>query len=273
MLSYVTVCDGEEYLDYAKALIASIDQAHKDDARLLVMCANISPARMDEMDEITKRVGFVRYATVAGVADKSKVDYAVAASHKMRAWVAAIDHLRDGLGDSIFLDVDTIVLRNPERFFAADFDIGFTYKDTEVQGFHWPLNSGVVLAKLNSRARGFLGIWRDRTDELIADSGKAAALRKLWGGEDQSSLGSMLGTRLREDYAAGLNVCGARLQGFRCSYLNEVSCAPITDALHIIHYKGKWRDVLAKRQWRPSRPKEKCLEMYELWWKYRNMWG
>ena len=166
-----------------------------------------------------------------------------------------------------FVDVDTLVVRRIDKYFENfRLDIIYTYKTNEDENLKWPINSGVILVNNGRLALEFFEEWKCNTF-LILNSAEGVRLRQrhYWGGEDQAAMGYFIGTDVKK-YSETICTHGILFKGVPCEELNETRCVPITRKTHIIHYKGKWRPVLAGKGWNKKwRPQNKCQDLFNLW--------
>lgn len=274
MITYITVSQGGRFKNYLFALLQSIREAHADGGvQVLVLASDLGG---NDLKRIRKNAPFSRVMPIKGkdayVNIEKGAEYARQASGKIRHWRLAFDLLsaeNDGHENLVFMDCDTAVYKNPIGYFDQIFDIGFTYKTHKDEGWHWPINSGVLLAKSTERTSLFFQNWQMITEGAVANKYAGNQLRNQWGGEDQAALGAILGTRDRNAYAKGAIYGNSmeQLQGFPCEELNETRCAPLkgNSKIHIIHYKGKWRNVIPNGTYTAGRPKVQCQEMFDFW--------
>jgi hypothetical protein len=183
-------------------------------------------------------------------------------SSKVLCWARAAEDF-PGTDDLVFADGDTVIRRNLTPFFGDDADVVFTVKPENV-----PLNSGVVLAR-GSGSAAFMRTWRDtttrilRTPELFSQANDQSG---PYGGPDQMSLYQMLGyERGRERYTLACEGQEIRLRAEACARLNETNSRPLTDEIHVVHYKAGWQQILLNgRPFSKWRPRESSWEMLTL---------
>lgn len=167
-------------------------------------------------------------------------------SSKVLCWArAGADHADEG--ELVFCDSDTLVRRDLASFFAArDADVIFTTKPENV-----PLNTGVLLAHGGPAATAFLRAWCDATVAILCspeEYAKANDAAYPYGGTDQMSFYQLLGySREQSRYTMQVDADGARevrLRAEPCARLNETNSRPLTDDIHIVHYKAGWQSIL-----------------------------
>lgn len=189
-------------------------------------------------------------------------DITVRISSKVLLWSYAAEYY---CGQNIcIVDVDTLVIRNINKFFSEEFDVAFTYKDEQ-----FPLNSGVLLAK-GDKSTYFFRKWRVNTVKIIQDPmlfAEANNMAGVFGGADQMSLYRMLGYN-KEKVCYESEIDGVKLffKGYECKYLNETNSKKIEADTFIIHYKGGWQPILLEGHlFTKNRKKHDSMEMYKLY--------
>ncbi|WP_162141781.1 putative nucleotide-diphospho-sugar transferase [Daejeonella oryzae] len=159
---------------------------------------------------------------------------------KMLFWeLAANELLQQGHTNVCFMDVDTLVLKDISHFFNEKFDIAFSIKNEK-----WPLNTGVMLFKLNSNVLSFMQKWKEQSLLNIRNPEnylKAKSHDYPYGGPDQMAFHTILS--FQKD-TLEYNVNGTLLKGFDSKFFNETRSVRITEHTHIIHYKGGWQKVI-----------------------------
>ncbi len=186
-------------------------------------------------------------------------------SSKTLAWEQALRRQRDG-ETLVLLDVDTLVIRDLAAVLAGDdWDVVFTWKDER-----FVLNTGVLVCRTGAGSRAFFQAWRERTLAILSDTERyrlANDVRQPYGASDQMALHELLGFQLgRAEYLAKVGAEQVRLKGVPCAVLNETNSSPITEATHVIHYKGGWQPILLDgRRFTAQRSRAACDEMYRLY--------
>ncbi len=263
MVTFATILFGNEQIKYLYVLLQSIAETYCEEACVIVYYAGVDAKYIDE---IRRKAPFVLLREHKDL-DFSGKDWKVKASFKTQGWYKIIKEQR-WPKNLAFIDVDTLVIKTIDHYFENSFaDVLYTYKTNEDENLKWPINSGVILAKNGSLALKFFGAWKDRTFNILnGTENERLRHRHFWGGEDQAAMSGFLQTRDKELFSKIIVSDGILLQGVPCEELNECRCVPITVKTHIIHYKGKWRPVLAGQGWDPKwRPQNKCLAMFGLW--------
>ncbi len=173
-------------------------------------------------------------------------------SSKVLCWARAAEDFSKER-DLVFADGDTLIRRDLAVFFDDAADVVFSTKPENV-----PLNSGVVLTRGHGAA-SFMRAWREatmhilRTPDLFAQANDQS---QPYGGTDQMSLHQLLGyERGRDRYTVTCEGREIRLRAEPCARLNETNSRPLTDEIHVVHYKAGWQQILLNgrpfSKWRP----------------------
>ena len=184
-------------------------------------------------------------------------------SSKVLCWArAAEEHEADAM--LVFCDSDTLIRRNLRRFF----DIGSEHIVVTVKPENVPLNSGVVLARGGPEASAFFRAWRDETLSILQTPelfSQANDLSKPYGGTDQMSLYRLLNySPETELYMVKCGEHQVRVGTEPCAMLNETNSRPLTDQIHVVHYKAGWQRILIDgRPFSRFRPRAASWEMME----------
>ncbi len=254
----------DEYIHYAQALLQSIDDVYGNDARVWVYHSGISDVYLKD---ILRKARWVRI--VPCPIDTKQDDPAQLIAAALQMWVQQLADAPDGAKIAL-MDADMLVLKRIDHFFDWPFDIMFTYKTNTNENPQWPVNCGVMLVRNSEQVRAFFDEWYRR--QLEESAGMNAQLQS-WGGKQQVAFGEMLGTRNKTAYALGLMSHGCKLVGTPCTALNDVRrFTTISDRTHILHYKGKWRDVLPNGTWTKDIPEERGREQFNRWRAAYNKW-
>ena len=196
-------------------------------------------------------------------------NYILRISSKTLIWSYALEYLynlkRNSYDYALFLDVDTLVLKDPWFFLSnlgvLDADVVITVKDKEI----WPINTGVILTKISERSSCFFNFWKKYTFKLFesADSiQKATSSAYPYGGVDQMSMHNII------NYSAEKNnftedSCDVSIKKIHCANFNQTNSTAITNDTFIIHYKSGWQRVLIDgKNFTKLRTKEDSSEMY-----------
>jgi hypothetical protein len=151
-----------------------------------------------------------------------------------------------------FMDSDVVVNRDPAPIFAADFDVGLTWR----RGFpDAPFNGGMLFVRAGDAGERFFAHARSCYDAL-ADSSDVASLfprdlRSWWG--DQFAIAILAGFReCGERVTDGLQVDGIKLRFLPCTEYNFTLEAGVayepTDLArrYFLHFKGNRKSLQAQ---------------------------
>lgn len=191
---------------------------------------------------------------------------------KISVWMRALEIAQEGV--YIFIDVDTLVVRDISRYADGKWDIAITTRDS----VPYPINTGVVLLRMNaetrSRIRDFFALWANRARDILADpeQTRRARMRNYpYGAIDQMALYELLGYKRGHDsYVVETRSGSVSVNAIDCRFLNEIESVPVTEDTHIIHYKGTWQPVLIDGYnfLHKERTLDKSLKMYEIYISY-----
>jgi hypothetical protein len=197
-------------------------------------------------------------------------------SSKTLLWGDAMSWLcrhRAGRYDyAAFLDADTLAVQDPfpslQQQGCLDAEVVLTVKDDEV----WPLNTGVLFARVSDAAGQFFQCWKNKTFQLFEDPAAitaASSIAEPYGGIDQMAMYLLLDYDRGRDRFSPSAECGAAGSWIRkvpCARYNQTQSAPIAQDTCIIHYKGGWQPILLEgRNFTAQRPRRACLPMYRLY--------
>jgi hypothetical protein len=262
MVEFVIAAYDQKYFPYLVVLVQSIDDVYNGSAHIKILTTDINK---EDIDKISKKISNVSIEymewSYRNVTERYKRP-----SIKLNMWY---NHIIKTENDRlVFLDCDMLLMRKIDNFLLHDFDIGYTYKTDHDENLNLPINAGTVLVKKSNRTILFMKTWMEQTNKMLQEPQKNRKHTDMWGAADQAVFGLNIGTR--DKYSKPIIIDGVKFVGFKCKELNETRCVPITDILHIIHYKARWREVIPHGTFTNWRPKEKCFEMYKLWMdKYR----
>lgn len=109
-------------------------------------------------------------------------------THKLDAWVRAVDGLADGT-PVLLIDADTLILRPLDPVWDPLFDLAYTVKP---KGARFPFNGGVIFLRVSPAVRAFLEAWRSLNRQMLDDAALYQPWRRTYGGVNQSALGKLL---------------------------------------------------------------------------------
>lgn len=267
MIDFVVVIFNDNYIPFLKVLLYSIYGVHDTISMVHVYHNSV---RKDLIDELTEKTT-AKFQEVTGSHElrdshlKEDERMKFLPSRKIDFWHHALQEIKSDR--IVFMDCDMMLLRPMDKFFDYSYDIGYTYKTEADEGLKWLLNTGILLVNNRENANRYFLKWSKRVTEILSDSQMTEKGIKGWGAADQAALG----WDLEHTFSIGADITivdKIKFRGFKCKELNETRCVPITDDLHVIHYKGSWHNVLLNKRYEGSRSKEKGEIMFNLWQDY-----
>jgi hypothetical protein len=158
---------------------------------------------------------------------------------------------RDPARASVLMDSDVVVNRDPAPIFAADFDVGLTWRPEFPDA---PFNGGMILAGPGRGAHGFFVRALECYRAMAADPQVAGAfdkdLKSWWG--DQFAIAARVGFRAyAERNGAALSVDDARVAFFPCSEYNFTFEGGTYEpqalrGKYFLHFKGNRKSMQAQ---------------------------
>jgi hypothetical protein len=172
----------------------------------------------------------------------------------------------EGEDQLVLADADTLIVRDLSAFFSdSAADVIFTWKPENV-----PVNTGVMLVKSGPPATTFFRRLEERTVEILEtpelyQQANDPALG--YGAADQMALMQLVGfEREKTGYAIEVGGVPVQLRAEPCSRLNETNSRPLSDEIHVIHYKGGWQPILLQgRPFSRFRTRADSWEMFALY--------
>ncbi len=192
-----------------------------------------------------------------------KKDVTKRISSKIIAWEFAANHQRSNSDWLLFIDADTLVVKDPLPLLnKVNADIIITHRN---ESAFW-INTGVLVCKKRNNVLYFFTKWREETQKIIKTPelfAKANNKNFPYGGADQMSLQKLINySKIRDTFEFQHLV----FKSMHCRFLNETYSRPITKDTHIIHYKGGWRDIIFfGSNFTRNRTKKDSWEMYILY--------
>jgi len=235
----------DSFIHYLFALLQSIEDVYGDEGTICVYYADLSPRYIDE---IKSKMPRVRLRQSFGPPVGSNTAARIA--HGLYLWQQQLD---DASRDAkiVLLDADMLFIRRFNWVWDWEFDLAYTVKEEGDDNPQWPVNCGMMLVRNCSSARRFI-------DEWIRIMKSDVELPE-WGGIQQSAFGYIL--TCLDGTAANCTI-----RKMRCQQMNDIRRFPtITEDTHILHYKGKWRDVLPDGTWTSWIPEERGWHVYSIW--------
>ncbi|MEK7579303.1 MAG: hypothetical protein AAB460_02100 [Patescibacteria group bacterium] len=255
-IHFVTSVYGKKYGGMLLVLLYSISKSNPM-ARATIFWDDVTP-RTRLLEKAFPQFEFVDTGT------SIKGDFIERIANRPKFWTEAI---RQHIGENfVFLDVDMLVRKDLRHFFEIPFDVAFTHKPGEV----YPLNGGVYLMRASEAAAAFLEELNERTIHItnIPELREQSTTRAYpYGAPEQMAYWEMIAyDPSKADYTISTKGHPIRVHAFPCSLLNETNSKPITDEMHVIHYKSIWHDILLKgSDFNRRRTKQDSWEMYQLY--------
>ena len=146
-----------------------------------------------------------------------------AANHyKLAEWTRLACVAPDG-SRLLLVDADTFVAAPLDPLWERDFDVAYTARP---QGSRFPLNAGVVALRVGPRAREFMLAWLGTDAAFLADTTARGPWRRTHGGQNQASLGFVLG-------AASVKVLALPCAEWNCEDTTWAKFGPGTRIVHV----------------------------------------
>ena len=252
-LRFVTSVYGEKYGGMLLALLYSIHTSHPK-AKATIFWRDVTPATR-LLEKAFSEFDFIDISHPIDGTFISRI------AHKTVLWAeAARRHAGENL---IFVDVDMLVRKDVEHFFSEDFDLAFTYKDSEI----YPINTGTFLTRGTATTAAFFDRWEKETKKIMQDKEllRRATIHDFpYGAPDQMAFYEMIQYQKgKKRYQVTIEGTQLSCAGFPCEMLNETNSVPITETTAIIHYKGGWHNILLNgRGFTFRRPRGASWEMY-----------
>jgi hypothetical protein len=148
-------------------------------------------------------------------------------TEKLRRWRDAV---HEHEGNIVFLDADTLVLKDLAPAFQGDFDLSLTTRPGTKR-----INAGVVFVKANANSRRFFDRWVEENDRIMSNPAMLADALLKHGGVNQASLLELLNQSH-----------GSTIAELPCKIWNSVdqTWAEFDADTRVLHIKGKLRDSI-----------------------------
>jgi len=266
-MTFAIAAYNSNYIEQVNVVLQSIDQIYQGRANIILYYSNIDQELITEIKELLPYI-ILKESTKLDCED-GDAEYKTAM--KSIVWAEILqDHPE--LQNIVFMDADTLLVKEMGKFFTKEFDIGFCYKVAGDENLQWPINGGVMLIKNSPHAVDFLMKWGELTIKTQKNKLSQQDGYQQWGGGDQVSLGHILGTRKQFDYQNPIARFKVILQGFPMPFFNESRGIKPTINTHLVHYKGSWQPILKSGIFTPRRPEETCRPLYDLYHKTLTAW-
>jgi len=278
-MTIIIYCYGEEYYkNYLTACLQSILDIYGSKINISIILSSIS---IQSINYIKRKIPWVRILNGIDISTGAHED--IAAQKINNGWIPALKTIKNG-EKIIFLDADTILVKNIDNYFEKDYDIGYTYYkdhftpygDTSFtpKGYN-RINTGVLLVNKSEKVVEFLLEYAMLTNEFLRNG---SPFSKEFGAYDQDALIWLLcNGNLNNISHPQTRYKEIKLFGFKCSELNECESVQLSKNTHIVHYKGGWRKIIPKGNWdsviNTPREEKNSRELYNIWYEKYDKWN
>lgn len=252
-LRFIISVFGDRHVNMLLPLLYSIETSCPD-AGASIYWEDIS----DETKSILKK-GFSQFQFI-DTHFNFTTDITKRISSKTLVWEFAAHQEKHSTDWLLFIDADTLVVRNPLTLLEnSEADIIITERN---ESPFW-INSGVIACRNKDSIAPFFTQWREETQHILNNPelfAQANSKTLPYGGADQMSLQKLIGYSKTQNVFFYQNIT---IKTIHCRFLNETYSTPITNDTHIIHYKGGWRDILFfQGNFTKNRTKQDSWAMY-----------
>lgn len=233
-LNFATTVFGNSYLTFLFALIGSIDKS-VESFKLYVFYKDIDIKNIQGISD--SRINFVDLNSI-NFKNTTTIHHLI--SSKIYLWREALSYLPEK-ETVLFIDVDTIINKNPTEKLNLDFNIIFTKKNEKR-----PINTGVLIVKNNGFVKDFFERWAQRTIQIIEDRNLldiAISKNHPYGGADQMSFYGLVNFQTYNKPLTS-EVLDQKILAFECNEFNQTNSVKVDSKTFIYHFKGGWHDVL-----------------------------
>lgn len=151
-------------------------------------------------------------------------------------WIlrAQLSYIESELFDcnSVFFSPDALICRPLDDIFDLSFDLALTHRKNK----KWPINNGVIYMKPKNKEK-IANYWK----QAIALCAAYPVDAQKWYG-DQQSLGDLVESNKHSEL--GLNLRLLPCEKYNCSPRNGAFEAGLLNRAHIIHLKGKRKNLM-----------------------------
>lgn len=171
---------------------------------------------------------------------------------KLKKWYEIVKSSNENI---IFMDVDTMVLKDLSHVFEKDFDICYTERENKKIS---EINGGVLFVKPNENSINFFKEWVKIDDLLLQDRNNFKKYVQKYGGQNQTSFGYLL-----ENYSKNI-----KIEKVPCLIYNlcQEGWKDFSDETKVVHCKSILKVILTQEK--SKRPKN-IVRKYE---KVINCW-
>ncbi len=258
---------GEKYLPFLPVNIFSINKSYNSEVSIIVLYNDISDKKIDEIKKTFPKFDFIKLNIDTVLSDsKSRLNT------KLLFWNSILKDVSSK--NIIFIDVDTLLLKNIDEIFYDDFDIAITYCDNEKPKF--PINTGLLAVKKNSTSMYVFNEWINNLNQFIKYPKKFTTLYKKYGSGDQLSLMQTIGEP--SDFSSiktyNVNDVRCKIKWIGTTEYNNSYSTSVNENIRMIHYKSKWHNILLDKVPLDSIETRKDFgEIYDLYMKYEEMYN
>jgi hypothetical protein len=195
----------------------------------------------------------------------NSLTHASRASQKIQFWLELSTYCAHKNDQILFIDIDTLVIRNPFDAFSNNIDLVITRKLGK-----FTLNSGVLFAKYNENIVTIFKQWLIETNKILSSKSLNRESEKLYGGADQSALIKILNIgneikNFKEDFVSEKND-KLNIKFVSCVEFNQTESAKLTNLTRIIHFKAGWHKIItSKSKYTKNRPQRTSEEFHIIW--------
>ncbi|MFX1328183.1 MAG: hypothetical protein ACFE91_08570 [Promethearchaeota archaeon] len=247
------------YIDQLKVLLQSIWDLYQDTVEIAIYYTQVDQKEIEEIKNKFPKI-LIKEREIKYKYRKQNVPLP---AQRNNLWYYLLEDCNKQY--QVFIDADMLLLRKIDHFFDDSFDIGYTFKTDVDEVLNKPINCGIILVNNTLKAREFMKYWTDETNKKLDSDDPFGS---GWGSADQKTLGETLGTRKKKKYQKIITRNGVRFKGFPCKILNNILSPSLDDpSVHIVHFKGSWRNILIEGKWEKSlrTRMENDLDLYNLW--------
>ncbi len=275
-MTLVTFCSDDKYLYLLRPFLQSISE-QIEQPKVFVIYYEYSLSNLYFLERVFPFVRFIKE-------DRKSDNPTYINSGRLHHYLDILETLEKD-SDIVYIDCDTIILKDFSDIFDKDFDAAFTYKEDK-----FPLNFGVICGRNNASFKETIKYICETVDNIFLDDNLLAEATRLSGAADQHSINALIHapnkppayeTYTEKDrdgtfgkrYNIEINGINIKMDFFPCTIYNETECKPISDELKVIHYKSGWHPILKeihKPKYSKYRSEEDCREMFNYWASFNN---
>jgi hypothetical protein len=251
---------GHRHNAFAQAFIYSL-QKTLPGCKVVIGYADFSLVEIQLLQITYPKVEFVALV-------RKKVNsptHASRASQKIQFWLELSTYCANKNDQILFIDIDTLVIRNPFDAFSNNVDLVITRKLGK-----FTLNSGVLFAKYSENMVNIFNQWLIETNKILSSKSLNRKSEEFYGGADQSALIKVLniGNEIKnfeEDFASERSD-KLNIKFVSCTEFNQTESAELSELTRIIHFKAGWHKIItSKGKYTKNRPRRTSEEFHKIW--------